>query len=465
MAPATLARACQALSCAALVSCSGCDGDSGAQPRTDASAGGTAGTGATAGLGGWVSGGGSGGSGNSGATAATGGTTGDGSGWQPNPADWETPAWNPAGCNYLQAKDAKQAMPPMPWIDCDNGVTGCLHLDTSALPGASNVPGSKLGHRMEITKVSGKVLYSLRLIFDTRDNATAIYDLNEPLAAWRSPNTLTGCIVGDARFGEKSGASLLVNYDTIPKGGRQSRVVYGEIGEMLSSSPKHVDVTQAVTGNNLTSVHQVQFSKNFMALAMIVPNIIYTWTYTGKPELLPRPPDVSEDNAPIVFGNELLFTREFKGLAVRHPSGVVEMLHTRPNVWATDFRTDYTDIAWQELSQSGALELWTSPFATTPAAFKAKKVRVVEGITNTLVSAGFGEGWWVYRKSLDTLRAVRIVDGHWVDAPAPKGMGWQRATDVVNGEIWGQLRPVPGAQTITSSLARVPIAALGTPKP
>ncbi len=464
MAPAALSRACQALASAALVSCSGCDGDSDVQPHSDASSGGASGTGASGGLGGWVSGG-TGGTGNSGASAATGGKTGDGGGWQPNPADWETPAWNPPECNYLQAKDAKQALPPIPWIDCDNGVAGCVYLDTSAVPGKSSVPGAKLGHRMEISSASGKVLFSLPMMFDTYDNTTAVYDLNGPLAAWRAPDMLTNCVIGDARFGETSGASVRVHYDTVPKGGQRSRVVYGKIGEMLSSAPRYVDMNEAVTGSTIASVQQVQFSKDLMVLDMIAPNVLYTWTYTGKPQLLPRPADVSEDHNPVVFGKELLFTREFKGLAVRHPSGAVEMLHTRPNVWAAFFQTDYVNIAWQELGQSGVLELWTSPFVTTSGAFKARKVRVVEGISNNLVSAGFGEDWWVYRKSLDTLRAVRIKDGYWVDAPPPKGMGWQEPVDVVNGEIWGQLRPVPGAQTITSSLARVPIAALGAPKP
>lgn len=458
MAAGRLASGAQALACAALVGCSGCDGSAGgAKPGQDASLGGAADAGGSGGSGAASSGG-------TGALGGSGGALADSGGWQPNRADWKTPAWNPPQCNYLQAVDASKALPPMPWVDCDNGIGGCVYLDTAAVPGKTSVVGAKLGHLVDVKRLGSQLLYSAPLFFSTYDAATAIFDLNGPVAAWRSPDTATGCVVGDARFGEMAGTSVRFVYK-LSSDALRTRIVFGEIDQILSSAPKQVDLDESVTGSALGIATQVHFSSDLMAFGLIAPTVLYTWTYTGKPQLLPRPLDVSEDHSPIVYGKELLFAREFKGLAVRHPTGAVEMLHTKPNVWSALFRTDYVDIAWQELGQSGVLELWTSPFATSPASFQARKVRVVEGIADTLVSSAFGEGWWVYRKSVDTLRAVRIADGYWVDAAPPKGMGWQEPVDVVNGEIWGQLRPVPGAQTVTTSLARVPIAALGTPQP
>lgn len=453
MGAVLLGRWWAALACTVVVGCSACDGTSGR--ARDAGLGGTgdAAAGGTGGLSGV---------GNDGARTGTGGGTRS---WHPSPAHWETPVWNPADCNFLQAKNASEALPSTPWIDCNSGIAGCLVLDTSAVPGEGNVPGSKLGHLMEVAKVNGKVHFSLPLLFGAKDNVSAVYDVDGPLAAWRAPDMLTGCVIGDARFGEASGASVRVHYDTVPKGGRRSRVVYGTISQMLSSAAQYVDMSEASTGSTISSVHQVQFSSDLMVMDMIAPNVLYVWDYAGTPQLVPQPSDVSEDHSPVVLGKEVLFTREFKGLAVRHADGSVEMLHTKPGVWAAVFLTDYEDFAWQELGQTGVLELWASPFATTAPAFKPKKVRTVEGISNNLVSSGFGEGWWVYRKSLDALRAVRVSDGQWVDAPAPEGMGWQRVIDVVDGEIWALVRSLSGAETVTTSLARVPIGALGAPMP
>ncbi|HMR78119.1 MAG TPA: hypothetical protein PKD61_23575, partial [Polyangiaceae bacterium] len=397
MAAGRLASGAQALACAALVGCSGCDGSAGdAQPGRDASPDGAADVGGSGGSG-------AAGSGGTGALGGSGGTLADGGGWQPNPADWKTPTWNPPQCNYLQAVDASKALPPMPWIDCDNGIGGCVYLDTSAVPGKTTVVGAKLGNLMEVTRRSNQTRFSTPLALGTNDIVAAVYDLDGPLAAWRAPNMLTGCFIGDARFGETQGASVRVHYK-VSSNELRSRVVFDESDEMISAEPKYVDINESVTGSLLATVNQVQFSKDLMAFRLIAPTVLYTWTFAGKPQLLPRPLDVSEDHSPIVYGKELLFTREFKGLAVRHPSGAVEMLHTKPNVWSALFRTDYVDIAWQELGQNGVLELWTSPFATSPAAFQARKVRVVEGIADNLVSSAFGEGWWVYRKSVDTLR-------------------------------------------------------------
>ncbi|MEZ4220181.1 MAG: hypothetical protein R3B13_04565 [Polyangiaceae bacterium] len=451
-----------ALVCGAVAGCSACDAppegatsiDSGDVDSASGGSGtGSTASGATGGAGAAVSGGTGGG---------TGGSTADGGGWQPNPADWKTPAWNPTGCNYLQAIDAKQALPPMPWVECDNGVSGCIYLDTSLVPGRASVVGSKVAHVSEVTTVNGPTQFTLLFFLATYDHAAVILDLKGPIAAWRAPDSLTGCALGEARFGQTPGASLRP-FHKLSGGGIASQVVYGSVESMLSGQPAWLDFDNGPAA--FASIMEVHFSKDLMAFLTLAPKALYTWDYAGEPKAIPKPAGVSEDVTPIVSGKELLFTREFKGLAVRHDGGSVELLHSKPGVWVTGLQSDYVDLTWEELDQNGILEAWTSPFATSAAAFKPRKIRVVDGIQNTLVASAMGEGWWVYRKDEVTLRAVRISDGYWVDAPPPKGMGFQQPIDVVDGEIWSILRPTPNVVSANNSIVRVPIASLGTPKP
>lgn len=450
-----------------LASCAGCERESPAEPHPNPD--GASATGATGGWG-WDSGtgGSTGGSGGATPTGGTGGTTADG-GWPVDPTLWKTPAWNPPGCNFLQATDPKKAIPATPWTTCNNGVTGCQMLDTSLVPGRSSVAHSKFGALNNARRHNGSTYFSGVLMLGTKDHAATVYALDAtPLAVWRGPDTVTGCTVSESSFGEDGGVNSRFGYRVGP-GVSSHRIIYGELPALLGTTPQYLDMDKSVTGLELFTVSNVRFSSSMFALQTGLSPHIYTWNYSGKPVQIPRPADVSDQFMPIVVGSEVVFSRygtpTSTGFAVRRQNGNLEVLHTRPTAWAVGLATDAANYVWQELTNSGVLELWTSPLTNPVTAFQPKLVRVVEGTGGKLVSAAFGEGWWVYYKDIDTLRAVRISDGHWVDMPPPKDKGWIEPFAVVDGEVWANVQHVPGTSNGVSSIVRVPIAALGTPKP
>ncbi|MBX3131130.1 MAG: hypothetical protein KF718_30705 [Polyangiaceae bacterium] len=452
-----------------LASCTACDGESPPAKPADAAAGGG---GATGGTGGWqwdsAAGGSTGGSGGATPAGGTGGATADG-GWPVDPSVWKTPAWNPAVCNYLQAKDPKKALPAMTWTDCANGVAGCQMLDTSLVPGEKTAAHSKLGALNHAVRQGGKTLFAAGVMLGTYDHAAAVFALDAtPLAVWRSADTLIGCSVGDSTFGEDGGVSSRFGYPVV-SGERAHRVIYGELPALLGANPSYLDMDKSVTNNPLFTVNHVRFSATMMALYTGLSPHVYVWDYSGKPLQIPRPADVSEQHSPIVIGSEVVFTRygspTSTGFAVRRTNGAVDVLHNRPTAWAAKLRKDDANYVWQELTDTGILELWTSPLTKPVTAFLPKLVRVVESPSGNFVRAAFGEGWWVYYKDIDTLRAVRISDGHWVDMPPPKDKGWTEPFAVVEGEVWANLQHVPGTSSAVSSIVRVPIASLGAPKP
>ncbi|MBX3125804.1 MAG: hypothetical protein KF718_03780 [Polyangiaceae bacterium] len=425
------------------------------------------------GTGGWAwdsgSGGSTGGTGGATPSGGTGGTTGDG-GWPVDPALWKTPAWNPPGCNFLQATEPVKAVPATPWVACDNGVAGCQLLETSLVPGEKTAAHSKFGALNNARRQNGSTYFSGVLMLGTYDHAATVYALDAtPLAVWRAPDTLAnGCTVAESTFGEHGGVSSRFRYRVVV-GESAVRIIYGELPALLGPNPSYLDMDKSVTGLELFTVNHVRFSSTMMALYTGLNPHVYVWPYSGTPTQIPKPADVSEQHSPIVIGSEVVFTRygspTSTGFAVRRANGNVDMLHTKPTAWAAKLRKDDANYVWQELTDTGILELWTSPLTKPVTAFQPKLVRVVESASGSFVGAAFGEGWWVYRKDIDTLRAVRISDGHWVDMPPPKDKGWIEPFAVVEGEVWANVQHVPGTANGVSSIVRVPIASLGAPKP
>ncbi|MBX3131547.1 MAG: hypothetical protein KF718_32820 [Polyangiaceae bacterium] len=452
-----------------LASCTACDGESPPAKPADAAAGGGS---ATGGTGGWqwdsAAGGTTGGTGGTPPTGGTGGSATDG-GWPVDPTVWKTPAWNPPGCNFLQATDPEKAIPATPWVGCGNGVTGCQMLDTTLVPGRATVAHSKLGGLNHVERKAGVTRFSTALMLGTYDHVAAVFALDAtPLAVWRAADTLVGCSVGDSTFGEDGGVSSRFGYPVVP-GERAHRIIYGDLPVLLGAAPTYLDMDKSVTGLELFTVNHVRFSSSVLALWTAFNMQVYVWPYSGKPVQVPKPADVSEQHSPIVVGSEVVFTRygspTSTGFAVRRANGDMDVLHTKPTAWAAKLRTDGSHYVWQELSDTGVLELWTSPLTKPVTAFQPKLVRVVESASGKFVDTAFGEGWWVYRKDIDTLRAVRISDGHWVDMPPPKDKGWIEPFAVIDGEVWANVQHVPGTANGVSSIVRVSIASLGAPQP
>ncbi|MCA9592762.1 MAG: hypothetical protein KC776_05610 [Myxococcales bacterium] len=386
-------------------------------------------------------------------------------GWAPAP-------WNPPGCQFLTATELGDAGPPLIWKDCNNGVSGCVVLDTSFIAGWVNGGiESKLNTPFGAKREATTTLFFLTPQFGKYVNGVAVYELGVGLrGAWQSDQQATHCGVGSLYWGRDGGVVLGAaggdGTEVISYVLRADTVEALNAGDLLT-------VDKNVTGKTLLAVRDVDFSSQLMALGMIPDSLIYTWDFSAQaPQVIPRPVDVKEDYRAIVKGSEVVFLRDSpiataRSFAVRHAGGSVENLCQKPSVWATDLRGDDSTLAWQELDQTtGVLELWSAPWPTTPGSFSPKKVRTIDGAQG-LVPAGYsGEEYWVYVKDTATLRAVRLSDGAWLDAPAPAGFGWVTPYGVVNGEIWATTYDAPsGKPWAITSLARVPIASLGTPQP
>lgn len=394
----------------------------------------------------------------------------DADAWVSVPDAWELASWNPPGCQMLRAADLKKALPAMGWLDCGNGISGCTFLDTSQLPGAAALPGLKLYHAYDVRQTSAGTMFALVVVYGPAEHGAALFDLNGPLAAWRS-NSVTDCVVNDLVFGDDELVAL--RHSRIADGGIIAAAVHGPRDAVIAGGGSTLLVDKSVTGNALSGLARVQLTKSIVALEVGVNPFVYTWDYsTAKPELIPRPPDVQEDYGVIVKGSEVVFLRDSglataRAFAVRHADGTVENLFQKPSVWSAFLRSDGTSFCWQELSQSDAgsvLEVWKSPFTTVPAGFKAEKLASIPG-AEVFVQAGLAGGYWVYRMNEQTLRAIRVSDGKHLDVQAPPGFGWIVPFGVVNGEIWAQIHVVPGTDGNPYSVARVPLASLGEPVP
>jgi len=145
------------------------------------------------------------------------------------------------------------------------------------------------------------------------------------------------------------------------------------------------------------------------------------------------------------------------------------MLYQKPGVWVSWLASDGTDVVWQELTQydggSGKLELWASPRADDPSSFNPRKVASLPG--SFFVVGGYsGGGYYPFYLDDGTVRAVPLSDGAHIDVPAPPGYGWINPWGVVNGEIWCPVHiPRNAGLGVPRSIARIPLASLGTPTP
>jgi hypothetical protein len=443
-------------------SCSGCGGGE-PNPAGDAahSGGGSGAGGAPVGGTGGVAGKGGGG------TGASSGSAGVDAG-----PGWELAPWSPPGCQILRATDLESSVPPLVWKDCGNGVAGCVYLDTSSLPGHPNANGDKIRQRIGVARRSSTTFFTVSAIYGKFVGGPVLYELGVgPRAAWKSDVEATSCNAGGVVFGEEGGAAIKFSHtmaaDTITSG-----VLWNKTESWKLDDSPVLWVDKAVTENGLTGVFDVRFSSSLMALVIAPSGRIATWDFSAAtPALIPRPADVAQDSNTVVKGNEVVFQRDGpvatgRAFAVRHAGGTVENLYQKPSVWAVDLRSDGVDLVWQELDETtNVLELWSAPFTTSPASFAAKKVRTIESPPTVLVRAGFaGEKWFVYTHADTALRAIRLTDGAWVEAPPPAGFGWVTAFGVVNGEIWSTIFVSPGTNATNYSVARVPISSLGAPQ-
>lgn len=451
-----------ALALAACAGCSACSSDE-SSPSADAGLGGAA----AASSGGAPSGGGTGGNSSGGKDGGgTGGTSGDaavdaGEGWELAP-------WSPPGCQIFRAADLTEAVAPLVWNDCANGLAGCLYFDASPLPSATL---KKMWQKFDVALRSTSTFLTVLPIYDKFIDGATIYELGVgPRSAWKSDRN-TGCAVQQASFGVDSGAALRVG-TAFGNNEVTSGVLYNKTDSWNLDGSPILYVDKTVTGNPMAGVFEVQFSSSIMALQMGLDALIYAWDFgPGKPTLIPRPAEVQQDYGPLVQGSEIVFMRysanaAARAFAVRHANGTVEKLYQKPSVWADNLGTDGTDFTWQEWNQStNVVELWTAPWTASPASFAPKKVRTLDG-AQAFVRGGYrGEKWWVYTRDDATLRAIRITDGAYLDVPAPTGFGWITPLGVVNGEIWASIFKFPAGNSATYSVARVPIVSLGTPKP
>lgn len=390
----------------------------------------------------------------------------DADAWVTDPDAWEPASWNPPGCQILRAKNLSKALPSFGWLDCANGIAGCVFLDTSGLPG---IPGNlKLFQTYDVRSTTSGTLFTLNLVHGKTDHGAGLFDTSGPLAAWRSDAT-TNCVVDSLVLGEDDLAALRASQ--VVDGGVMSTAIHGSRALLIGGGGSKVLIDESVTGNSLAGLARVQLSKSIMALEVGVSPFVYTWDYSAaKPQLIPRPPDVQEDYGAIVRGSEVVFMRDStlasaRAFAVRHADGKVENLFQKPSVWPAFLTGDGTDFCWQELGQNDAgpvLEVWKAAFTTVPSNFKPQKLATLAGAGN-FVLAGLAGGYWVYRMDDATLRAIRVSDGKHLDVPAPKGFGWITPFGVVNGEIWSLIHVVPGTDANAYSVARVPLGSLGPP--
>lgn len=449
----------------ACAACSSCSSDESTAPVDGVDSGGDA---AAAG-GGAPSGGGSGGSPAGGKDAGgAGGMAGDaasdaGAGWAPAP-------WSPPGCQILRATDLATAVPPLVWKDCANGVAGCVYFDSSPIPGHPIKNGDKISLTFDVARRSDVTLFTIIAKYGKFEAGPIIYELNHgPRAAWKADHSTTGCGAGGVVFGVDDGAAISFGRSLGDE--LISYVLYDKTQSWDLDASSLLTVDKTVTGNALAGVFRPKFSSSLMALEMGIDPLIYVWDYgSGKPVLVPRPADVSEDYGAVVKGSDMVFVRYSpnavsRSFSVRHADSQVEKLYQKPSVWAGDLQGNGSDLVWQEWNQTtNVVELWTAPWTTSPASFTPKKVRTVDG-AQTFVLAGYrGEGWWVYRMDMATLRAIRITDGAYLDVPAPSGFAWITPLGVVDGEIWAPIFVASSTQSTTYSIARIPIASLGTPK-
>ncbi len=373
----------------------------------------------------------------------------------------------------LRAVDPEKALPPLAWLPCENGVSGCVLMDTSMLPGDGTYdPNAKLGPLAGVYHYPTRTLFTVGINFDKYDKVEALYQLGKgAIAAWRA-NNKDNCWIGRAYLGS-AGVIQSTNHDLSDTEGEEL-LHYGPVDQIVADTAPSVKIDKSVTGVGLRGTIRGQLGSTRMALEVIPYSTVYVWDMVGpKPIAIPKPTGINEDLHLTLRGDEVLFERDgdlsVAGIAIQHADGSVEMLYQKPGVWVSWLASDGVDVVWQELTQydggGGKLELWTSPWASHKASFKPRKVADLPG--SLFVRGGYsGGGWYPFYFDDGTLRVIRISDGAHVDVPAPPGYGWIDPWGVVDGEIWATVHvPRDGGFGVVHSIARVPVASLGNPTP
>jgi hypothetical protein len=396
-----------------------------------------------------------------------------GDGWATDPTAWKNPPWNPPGCNVLRATDLAKALPHLEWVPCQNGIKGCVLMDTSQLPGpGSYSPNMKLGALAGVYQYGMRTIFTVGVPFSQYDWAEAMYEVGKgPIAAWRAKNT-EPCSMGRAYLWK---GGVLQQTNLPADGGLAELIQYGTVDQLVADTAPRIRIDGTVTGNAQLGVLSGELGVSQMALELGPGgSSVYVWDMSsGKPVATPKPAGSWDDYNMTVKGSEVLFERDGDvskaGIALRHSDGSVVMLYEKPGVWVSWLASDGTDVVWQELTQydggSGKLELWASPWADDPSSFNPRKVASLPG--SFFVVGGYsGGGYYPFYLDDGTIRAVRLSDGAHIDVPAPPGYGWINPWGVVNGEIWCPVHiPRNAGLGVPRSIARIPLASLGTPTP
>lgn len=437
-------------------------GDSSFTGSPDASAGasgGPAGTGGASGGTGGTGGGGTGGSsaggsgGGSGGAAGTGGSGGSLEGWSPV-------AWNPDWCTVYQADDPAQALPPEKWLPCDNGIAGCVYLDTAAMTDVPQTTNTKLFPSQVVATPDGAVVLGLNYVYGPSEYAAAVYEIGKgPRAAWRGVTT-SACTFGGIRV---SPAHFAVKLGGLTSG-NGSRVAYGTLSS--ASVAGFVDVAPPAVGT-LHGVYDVRITDSLTAFHLFAPADIAVSGYPPTTlEMVPKI-DGTQYAQLVAKGSEIIFYRdtvpEDRAILARRTDGTVVTLYKKPSVYIGKLGGDTERIVWQEPAGS-TNELWTATWTTDAAAFSPVKVRDLPLWPYPgFVRGAYAGGWFVYFVDAQMLRAIRVTDGKYVDVPVPKGFWWADPRGAFDDEIFATLT-VPPATGNDYSFARVPIASLGVPK-
>lgn len=381
---------------------------------------------------------------------------------------WALAPWNPPGCEMLQALSPSTALPPMTWHQCPGGLAGCLYFDTDAFVAFdSQTPKGKLGAGVHVTNAAGMTRFVLSVGLGPGMTALAVYELPAgPVAYWKENDTSQDCRLTGF---DVNGSQLAVEVLRLSGGG--SRVVFGEMNDLLAGTGPLLDLNKSTVGSDVM-VHDVTWSQQVMALGVNIAPKVYTWTFGSQPpQLIQEPMTISEDLVSAVVGGNVLLERdgtpEARGIWVRTPDGAVTPLYQKPSVYIGHVASDGKDILWQEsVTDDGGehCELWTAPWTTDPASFTPHELRKL-GDLGWYHAFFFAEGWYVVTEGDAILRAVRASDGAYVEAAPPDGYGWIRPWGVLNGEIWVTLHQQPGGLGVVNTVARVPIASMGVPKP
>lgn len=381
---------------------------------------------------------------------------------------WSLATWSPDWCDVYEADDPSKALPPEKWLDCANGVAGCVYLDTENYAYFNNTPGERLGSNEVIVSPTGSVLLAFFYAYSTLDYAGALYEVAKgPRAAWRATVTQS-CTFHGVRV---SPNHFSVHLGSAENNVVRSRVAYGTLTSGKPAVGGTIDVSQPLVGQ-FQGVVEARLSSGLTALQIAIPGDIVVSTYPPATlEVLPRDPNkIGQHSQLVVNGSELIFNAQGNpsdsAIMGRQSDGTLVELYQNPTATFGLVEGDSERIVWQVLTPNGASgtknELYTALWTTNPTAFTPVKVRDLP--PGDFVRAGYAGGWFVYYHDDATLRAIRVSDGKYVDAPAPAGFGWVSPHGVFNGELYATIHiPPPGAGA-EYSIARVPIAALGTPQ-